>query len=129
VSAELSERYGTPRPHRRGLLLGAVALVAAAFLAWLAWAAWLSSTPQVTSGLTSYTVVDAHRTAAVIEVSIEDDAEATCRVRALAADHTVVGEVAFTPVDGRNEVSIRTEREATSVERLGCTTPDQRRPR
>ena len=51
------------------------------------------------------------------------------RVKAFAEDHTVVGEATFTPVAGRNEVTLRTERRATSVESVGCTTPDQPRPR
>ena len=50
-------------------------------------------------------------------------------MRALAEDKTAVGELAFTPVDGVNEVVIRTERRATRVEKLGCTSPDQPRPR
>ena len=62
-------------------------------------------------------------------VQLEDGVEASCRVRALAEDKTAVGELAFTPVDGVNEVVIRTERRATSVEKLGCTSPDQPRPR
>ena len=48
---------------------------------------------------------------------------ASCLLRAIAEDHTTVGEVAFEPVDGRNEVSVRTERRATSVELVGCTAP------
>ena len=44
-------------------------------------------------------------------------------------DHTTVGEVAFTPTDGLNEVVVRTERRATTVEKLGCTAPGQNRPR
>ena len=54
---------------------------------------------------------------------------ARCVVRALADDHSVVGEVAFTPVDGRNEVVIRTERRATSADLVGCTAEGQSRPR
>jgi hypothetical protein len=70
-------------------------------------------------------VVTAH-----IEVAIRaDDITATCRVRAFAEDHTVVGEVSFTPEQGRNDVEVRTERRATSVESVGCTTPGQPRPR
>ena len=129
VSADLSQRYGTARPGRRRVIIAVTATVTVVFLVWLAWAAWFNATPQVTSELTSYDVVDAHRTTAVITVSLEVGPEATCRVRALAEDHQVVGEVSFTPVDGRNEVSIRTERLATSVERLGCTSPEQSRPR
>ena len=54
---------------------------------------------------------------------------ASCRVRAFAEDHTTVGEISFTPAQGRNDVEIRTERRATSIDLIGCTTPDQERPR
>jgi hypothetical protein len=65
----------------------------------------------------------------VIVVALDADAEdAKCRVQAVAPDHSVVGELTFTPVDGRNEVSVRTEREATSVAGLGCTADGQSRP-
>jgi hypothetical protein len=59
--------------------------------------------------------------------------EASCRLRAIAADHTVVGEVVVPVTDGPEEqtfeVEIRTERRATTVERIGCTAPGQPRPR
>lgn len=129
MSTDLSQRYGTSRTQQHRLLFVVAAALAVVFLGWLAWAAWFNATPDVRSELTSFTVVDAHETTAVLEVSVDGDVEATCRVRAIAEDHTIVGEVSFTPVDGHNEVSIRTEREATSVERLGCTSPEQRRPR
>ena len=64
-----------------------------------------------------------------IAVQLDDGVTASCRVRAFAEDHTTVGEVSFTPQQGENVVDIRTERRATSVERIGCTTPDQNRPR
>ena len=54
---------------------------------------------------------------------------ASCTLRAFAEDHSTVGELAFEPVDGRNEVTLRTERRATSVTLLGCTAPGQPRPR
>ena len=37
--------------------------------------------------------------------------------------------VSFTPQQGAQDVEIRTERRATSVDLIGCTTPDQLRPR
>ena len=46
----------------------------------------------------------------------------------LAAEVEVRQGDLFTPVDGRNEVSLRTEREATSVAELGCTAEGQSRP-
>ena len=130
VSTDLSSRYGTSRGRQRQVVIGFCVVLAAAFLSWVAWAAWLHGTPSVTSELVSFKVIDAHEATAVVEVDLDDDArDAKCRVRAVAADHSVVGEQTFAPVDGRNEVSIRTEREATSVAKLGCTAKGQSRPR
>ena len=61
------------------------------------------------------------------------DVSASCLLRAFSADHSVVGELNF-KVAGESgttlrKVTLRTEREATSVELIGCTTADQRRPR
>jgi Domain of unknown function (DUF4307) len=128
-TTDLAERYGAPAPWRRTALVAAVAVLAIAFVGWVAWAAWFHGTPPVESELAGYDVAGEHAATAVVEVSVEDGADASCRVRALAEDHTTVGELAFTPTDGRNEVEVRTERRATSVELLGCTTPDQQRPR
>ena len=81
------------------------------------------------SDLAGYDIAGEHAATAVVEVSLDEGVDASCRVRALAEDHSIVGELAFTPTDGRNEVDVRTERRATSVELVGCTTPDQQRPR
>jgi hypothetical protein len=50
-------------------------------------------------------------------------------VEALAEDHSIVGELQFRPRSGTNEVKLRTERIATSVDLLGCTADGQKRPR
>jgi hypothetical protein len=126
---DLADRYGVPSPVRRRLLVAAVVLVAAVFLGWLAWTALFHASPSVESELTSYDVVDDGSAAAVVSVSLADGVVASCRFRAFADDHTTVGELAFEPVDGRNEVTLRTERRATSVTLLGCTAPGQPRPR
>jgi hypothetical protein len=135
VSAQdtLRERYGAPaRWRHRAVLAGAVVL-AAVFLGWLGWAVYEHSTPEVTSELESFTVVDDHTVTAVLVVTLGDaDVEASCTLRAYAVDHTTVGELTFTPdpTDGRRQVeTIRTERRATSVESIGCTAPGQDRPR
>ncbi|MGI8523208.1 MAG: DUF4307 domain-containing protein [Nocardioides sp.] len=126
----LSDRYGAAQPwRRRAVLLGSVVL-AVAFLAWLGWSAFARSTPQVTSSLLTWEVVDPHSATAQIAVRISDRAaDPTCTLQAYAADHTLVGEQQFTPVDGTNNRTLRTERAATSVQLLGCTTPDQHAPR
>ena len=131
VGTDLVDRYGAPAPWRRRLLLVACVAVAAAFLGWLGWTAWAHSTPQVESELVGYEIVDEHTATAVVQVKLsDDDVDATCTLRAYAEDHTAVGELAFTPESsGRTERTVRTERRATSVDLLGCTAPDQNRPR
>ena len=127
---DLADRYGAPSPWGRGVMVGVVVVVAAAFLGWLGWTIWEQSTPDARSELVGYDVLDQHAATATIDVRLRaDDVVATCRLRAYAEDHSVVGEASFTPQDGRNTVDVRTEREATSVELIGCTTPDQHRAR
>ena len=125
----LADRYGAARPGRKRLVQVGAGVVVVAFLAWLAWAAWAQSTPAVDSELHGFTVVDDASAEASVDVAVRDDVTARCVVRAFADDHSLVGEVAFEPTDGRNDVAIRTERRATSVELVGCTAPGQNRPR
>ncbi len=125
----LATRYGQPSPWRRTAIIVASGLVGVLALTWLAWTTFFHANPDVSSELVSWDVVDDHAVTARVDVVIrDDDVRATCEVRAVAADHTVVGEATFTPEDGRNAVQVRTERRATSVENVGCTTPDQHRP-
>ena len=110
-----THRYGAPAPWRRRALIVACVVVALAFGGWLAWTTASHSTPDVESELIG-----------------SDDVVATCLLRAVAEDHSVVGELSFTaePEQGtRYEQTVRTERLATSVDLVGCTTPDQPRPR
>ena len=85
------------------------------------------------SELIRFETVDEHSSTAEVRVDFgSDDVVATCKLRAYAEDHTVVGELSFTaePDEGtRYEQTVRTERLAYSVELVGCTTPDQARPR
>jgi hypothetical protein len=132
---DLAARYGRPARPRRTLVLAVGGMVAAAALAWLGWVAFVHSTPQVASRLVGYDVVSPTRTTATIEVETHTaDVTATCRLQAKAADFSVVGETAVTVRAGEPrrqavEVSITTQREATSVNLVGCTTPEQSRPR
>lgn len=128
---DLADRYGAPRPWRRRAVVGGCVVVAAAFLGWLAWTIWAQSTPEVRSELVGYHVRDEHAAEATVDVRLDDeDVRASCTVRAFAEDHTVVGELVFTPGgSGRSEQVVRTERRATSVDLVGCTAPGQQRPR
>jgi hypothetical protein len=129
VTTDLADRYGAPSRWRRPATIGIAVALAVVSLGWLGWTVWFHSTPAVTSSLVTFDVTSDHETRVRLDVKLADDVEASCRLRAFAEDHTTVGELAFTPVDGNNEVVIRTERRATTVEKLGCTAPGQPRPR
>jgi len=129
VTTDLSERYGAPSTAGRRTALVAVGVVVLAFAGWLAWTTLFHATPAVSSEIGGWEVVDDGSVEVTVSVALEDGVVASCGLRAYAEDHSTVGEVAFEPVDGRNQVTLRTERRATSVTLLGCTAPDQPRPR
>ena len=130
----MAGRYGDQTPRRRRAVILASGVVGVLALAWLAWAGWSQSTPDVESNLQSFEVVDSHSVEATVVVDIRsEDVTANCLLRAVGTDHSVVGERNF-EVTGdsgasRHAVTLRTERKATSVELIGCTSPDQSRPR
>jgi hypothetical protein len=128
----LADRYGRPAPWRRTAVIVGSGLVGLLALAWLTWSTLFHANPDVSSALVTFTVVDDHAVTARIDVVLHGDAadlQASCLVRAISADHAVVGEATFVPSPGTNDVQVRTERRATTVESVGCTTPDQHRPR
>lgn len=129
----LGDRYGAPRPWRRRTIVVACGLLAAVFLGWLGWTTYVHATPDVQSAIVGYDVVDEHTATARVSVQLKDDSVvASCLLRAYAADHTVVGELSFTPKYAARqplELSVRTERGATSIELVGCTAPGEPRPR
>ena len=132
---EVAGRYGDQSPRRRRAVIIASGVVGVLAIAWLAWAGWSQSTPDVQSNLQSFDVVDRHQAEATVIVDRRSkDVTANCLVRASGADHSVVGELNFEVAGGsggasRHDVTLRTEREATSVELVGCTSEDQSRPR
>jgi len=130
----LAGRYGGQSPRRRRAVIIASGVVGVLAIAWLAWAGWSQGTPDVQSNLQSFDVVDTHTVdAAVVVDTRSEDVTANCLVRAFGEDHSVVGELNFevTGESGasRHDVTVRTERGATSVELIGCTSADQSRPR
>jgi hypothetical protein len=135
VVNDLAQRYGTTSPQRRRLLVAAVAVVAAAGLAWLVWAIWFHSRPQAQSQLLAFDIAGQHTAHARFTVVRQDpEVRASCLLRAYAEDHSVVGELHVPvgpPAPARDtlERSVRTERQATTVELVGCTTAKQHQPR
>jgi hypothetical protein len=130
----MAERYGR-RPGRRLLAVVVGAVLVVAGLVWLVWAVWLESTPQVQSGLVRSNVAGPHRVSAVVAVSFGSrHTVASCLLQAMAADHSVVGELNFRVGPSADEHltvhrSMRTERPAATINLVGCTTPEQKRPR
>ena len=132
--SDLAYRYGMPTRTNRlvaGVLAGALLVSAAGFLSWTV---LFHGDPEVRSQVTTFEVVSDHEARAVFQVVREHrTTEARCRLQAIAADHAVVGELTVSVVEGPEDqtlpLTIRTERRATSVTSLGCTTPDQPRPR
>ena len=132
--AALAERYGRQDPARRRAVVIASGVVGVLALGWLVWVIWFQSTPEVRSAMHSFDVLGEHEVTATFEViTSSSDVVADCLVRAFGEDHAVVGErnVEVTGVDGKEQrtVRFRTEREATSLELVGCNTADQARRR
>jgi hypothetical protein len=131
---DLQERYRSPRATTRVVALVLIVALVGSGMSFLAWAALFQSTPAVSSRLATWQFPDDHTAVANITVERETQfTEASCRLRAIAADHTVVGEVLVPVTDGpvkqTLQVEIRTERLATTVENIGCSAPGQPRPR
>jgi len=129
----LPQRYGAPPRWRRYVLIGFVVVVVGGLGAMWAWITLTQSDPPVSSEVIAFDIVDDHTATAVVRVQWGDDpVDAQCTVRALAEDKTVVGQATFEPDDGEGrdyDVEIATERRATAVENIGCTSEDQPRPR
>ena len=90
---DLATRYGTPRPTRRPFVVTGVALVAAAFLGWLLWAMLFHGRPLAQSDMVRFEVAGQHAAEATFTVVRRtSDVEASCLLRATAADHSSVGE-------------------------------------
>ncbi len=132
--SDLAYRYGMPTRTNRlvaGVLVGALLAGAVGFLGWTV---LFHGSPEVRSRLTAFEVVSDHEAQAVLQVVREArTTEAVCRLQALAEDHAVVGEATLPVTDGPEDrtlqLTIRTERRATSVSSLGCTAAGQPRPR
>lgn len=131
----LDERYGTTRAGRHKGVVALAVVVVAAGLAWLVWAMLEQGRPEAQSAMVGFEADGPHAAVATFDVVRRSpDVEASCLLRAYAADHAIVGEadVAVGPggaVRQRFTETVRTERQATSVEMVGCVTDEQRRRR
>lgn len=126
----LPQRYGAPSRGSRLALAVVVGVAVLAFLGWVVWATAFHADPPVSSQEIGHDVVDDHAAWIKVNVSFGDGpVDATCSLRAIAADKTVVGETSFHPDRaGTHKATVRTDRRATTVEWLGCTAKGQPRP-
>jgi len=132
--SDLSERYGTTSRRQRVIATVLIVLLAASSIGFVGWAALFHSTPEVQSRLTYFQFPDDHTAVARLTVVRDDENTiATCILTAVAEDHTTVGESDVTvttgPLTQEVEVSMPTERRATTVTTDGCTSAGQSRPR
>jgi hypothetical protein len=131
---DLAARYGRPSRGRKALLVGIVGVLALTGLVWLLWVAFIQSNPPVASRLQAFKITSPTTATATILVERTKDVEASCRLQAKAADYSIVGEVTLTvPADSPRsqtlKATVTTQRDATSVVLVGCTTADAHRPR
>ena len=129
---DLATRYGAPAPWRRRLLAAAVAAVVVSFGAWLTWATIYHAEPEVTSTLVTFDIAGEYAVDAVVDVEVQPGTTGgRCLLRALAEDHSVVGEVSFSVEPGQRRYAevVRTERRANALTSLGCTADGQPQPR
>ena len=130
---DLAYRYGMPSRTNRLVALVLIGALVVSGIGFLSWTVLFHGSPAVQSRMASWELVSDHEARAVVTVSREEQAvDATCRVTAVAEDHTVVGESTFPVTDGPLQstvaVSIRTERRPTAIVLDGCTAPGQTRP-
>jgi hypothetical protein len=131
---DLAQRYRRPGRLQRMVALVIIGALVVSGVGLLAWSVVFESTPQVQSELTGFEVKDEHAVDATFTVTRKSEfTKASCRLQAISADHAVVGDLDVPVTDGATKrtvaVEIRTERRAAAVDLLGCTTPDQSRPR
>jgi hypothetical protein len=133
--AHLAERYGAPNRARKPLVVAGTIVLAVAGIGWLVWVIAFHGSPQAQSQLLSFDIAGQHAVhARLTVVRSEPDVQASCLLRAIASDHSIVGELDFTvgPAPATSSTlskSVRTERRATTVELLGCVAPGQQQRR
>jgi hypothetical protein len=118
-------RYGAPRRGQRIALAAAIAAIAVLFLAWLVWAAWHHASTSVSGEVTSFSVVSEHEVQVGVSVDRASGDRVVCTVEARASDHGLVATQDLTVPAGSSgsvqvNLTIRTDREATSADVAGC---------
>ncbi|MCW2786503.1 MAG: hypothetical protein JWP74_3020 [Marmoricola sp.] len=108
------------------MIIVASTVLGVVFFGWVAWAAWFNSDTAYDAELESFDVVSTHEVRVKMDIKVsKDHIKGSCLLRATASDHTIVGEtnlsVATIVKDQGRWIPIRTERRATTVEKISCT--------
>ncbi|MDX6248207.1 MAG: hypothetical protein QOF10_1567 [Kribbellaceae bacterium] len=133
-ATDLDARYGRTRRGRKPLVLGAISTVVLIALVWLLWVAFVQSTPPVSSRLLGFKITSPTSATATIQVDRAKSVEASCRLQAKSADFSIVGELTVTvaPDSPRRQTvdaTLTTQRDASAIILVGCTTADDPHPR
>ena len=124
--ARAAARY--PRRSRRPLLIGVIAVIAAAGLGWLLWAAYAHANPAVSGDVHVWSVDSDQKVSFTLTVQRRDPSvPASCRVIAQAENFETVGEKTLNVGATRAELidvteQMKTIRLATSVSVSRCWT-------
>jgi hypothetical protein len=92
-----------------------VVVLVAALGAWAIWAAIGQSSHAVSGIVRSYRIVSPHQLSVSVQIDRQSSAAVRCTVRAVASDHSTVGETAVTVPPGDSgettlTVTVKTER-------------------
>jgi hypothetical protein len=99
----------------------ALFLALIAIVGWFCWALWLALHPQVSSALEKWEAVSENEVEVTFVVRLHDkDATPVCRVEAEDDREEKVGRLEFTAGEGRQTITIPTERRALRVEWGDC---------
>lgn len=100
-----------------GLILALIGIVG-----WFGWALWMALHPEVSSGLEKWEAVSENEVEVTFVVRLHDkDAKPVCTVEAEDDQEETVGHLEFTAAEGRQTITIPTERRALRVEWGDCT--------
>jgi hypothetical protein len=124
VSSEesrIAARYGQGPRRRPGVLIVALAVAVVAIVGWFGWALWAALHPEVSSGLEKWEAISENEVEVTFVVRLHDkDATPVCSVEAEDDKEDKVGRLEFTAGEGRQTITIPTERRALRVEWGDC---------
>ena len=122
----MDARYGRPTVPRRRAGVAVIAVGVVALLGWVVWAAMGQADDNRVGGLVeSFDVRSPHEVAVTVQITRTSTDAVQCTITAIATDHTEVGQrlvrLPAGPSGTRTITTVvRTEREATTADVVGC---------